>query len=78
MIHRMDYRALDAFRELLQRSVKRPHPFPDESARMAPMSDDAVKKLWDAYDGCNSPQGICGEAIHLELNLRGHGEYCAV
>lgn len=46
--------------------------------RLAGMSDEAVKKLWDAYDGCNCPSGISGEAIHSDLNRRGLGRYCAV
>jgi hypothetical protein len=55
-----------------------PHPHDEDRARMADMSDDDVKRLWDAYDGCNSPDGISGEAIHFELNMRGQGRYCAV
>jgi hypothetical protein len=39
---------------------------------------EEVKALWDEYDGCNSPGGFSGENIHLVLNLRGEGHYCAV
>lgn len=39
---------------------------------------DALKALWDAYDGINMPDGYSGEEIHAELNRRGHGLYCAV
>jgi hypothetical protein len=55
-----------------------PHPYDAERCRMADMTDADVKKLWDAYDGCNAPLGISGEAVHFELNMRGCGEYCAV
>lgn len=46
--------------------------------RLQPMTTAEVKALWDEYDGCNAPSGISGEAIHMELNLRGEGDYCAV
>jgi hypothetical protein len=39
---------------------------------------EKVKALWDAYDGTNAPNGFSGEVIHLVLNKRGHGDYCAV
>lgn len=39
---------------------------------------DRVKALWDAYDGSNAPNGFEGETIHLVLNKRGEGAYCAV
>ncbi|MBC9031411.1 hypothetical protein IAG41_03305 [Sphingomonas sp. JC676] len=39
---------------------------------------DELKALWDEYDGSNCPGGFSGEAIHLVLNLRGHGAYCPV
>lgn len=54
------------------------HPWVVERRAMEAMSDAAVKRLWDAYDGTNSPSGFSGEAIHWELNARGHGVYCAV
>jgi hypothetical protein len=49
-----------------------------ELLRLMPMSDGALKKLWDAYDGTNSPLGFDGTSIHIELNRRGLGLYCAV
>jgi len=55
-----------------------PGPYDAERCQMADMTDADVKRLWDRYDGCNAPLGICGEAIHHELNMRGCGEYCAV
>lgn len=42
------------------------------------MSIEQVKSLWDEYDGCNTPGGVSGESIHLNLNQRGHGYYCAI
>lgn len=52
--------------------------FDADLARLTTMNTPQIKRLWDAYDGCNSPLGISGEAIHCELNRRGHGDYCAV
>jgi hypothetical protein len=49
-----------------------------EGQALSKMSVEHVKRLWDEYDGCNSPEGISGESIHLELNKRGEGAYCAV
>lgn len=47
--------------------------------RLAEMTTAEIKVLWDRYDGCNSPDGISGEAIHYALNCRGEGGgYCAV
>ena len=46
--------------------------------KLAPMTTEQVKALWDRYDGINDPDGISGEAIHMDLNLRGEGEYCAI
>lgn len=37
-----------------------------------------VKRLWDEYDGLNSPGGYSGEAIHANLCKRGEKDYCAV
>lgn len=37
-----------------------------------------LRRLWDEYDGSNSPCGFEGEDIHSELNRRSDGEYCAV
>lgn len=47
-------------------------------AALAKMPTDAIKRLWDEYDGCNCPGGISGETIHEMLNARGEGRYCAV
>ncbi|WP_415912489.1 hypothetical protein [Neptuniibacter sp. QD37_11] len=46
-------------------------------------STDQLKRLWDEWDKymddeCNSPLPFHYEDIHLELNLRGEGEHCAV
>lgn len=41
-------------------------------------TDDELRRLWDAYDGTNEPDGFAGEDIHLVLNERGLGAYCAV
>lgn len=49
-----------------------------EHPALAEMAVDELKALWDAYDGSNSPGGFEGEDIHLALNLRGEGSYCAV
>lgn len=72
------------FRRLLERT--RAHAamrdaistYDDELARLSQMDTDSVKRLWDAYDGSNAPLGISGEAIHMDLNRRGEGRYCAV
>lgn len=45
--------------------------------RLSKMPLEKVKALWDQYDGTNAPNGFEGEAVHLELNLRGEGCYCA-
>ena len=50
----------------------------DRQALLKPLSDEALMKLWDEYDGCNTPGGHSGEDIHMELNQRGLGHYCAV
>lgn len=42
------------------------------------LSEGELKALWDQYDGCNAPGGYEGEDIHLALNLKGLGSYCAV
>jgi hypothetical protein len=34
--------------------------------------------MGDQYDGINAPDGHEGEDIHLALNIKGHGAYCAV
>jgi hypothetical protein len=50
----------------------------DDLYRLGGMTRDEVRALWDQYDGCNSPGGISGEAMHAHLNALGDGEYCAV
>lgn len=42
------------------------------------MPTEAIKRLWDEYDGANEPGGFMGEDIHMILNLRGESDYCAV
>lgn len=43
------------------------------------LSTDALKNLWDSYDGVEtSNKLISGEAVYLVLNERGEGKYCAV
>ena len=42
------------------------------------MPEADLKALWDRYDGLNAPDGHEGEDIHLALNLKGCGDYCAV
>jgi len=54
----------------------------DERARLSALfekySDNDLRRLWDEYDGFNTPDGFCGEDIHNEMNRRGNGENCAV
>lgn len=43
------------------------------------LTTDALKALWDSYDGIEtSDPEIGGEEIHCLLNARGEGSYCAV
>jgi len=54
-------------------------PYGIEYART--LSTDKLKELWDRYDGSDDTIGddnISGEAIHLVLNERKEGSYCAV
>lgn len=53
-------------------------PYLPELERLAAMDTGTVKALWDAYDGCNDPDGFDAVAIHIDLNRRGEGSYCAV
>lgn len=53
-------------------------PYLPELDRLAEMDTEAVKRLWDAYDGTNDPGGFDGVSIHIDLNRRGEGIYCAV
>lgn len=40
---------------------------------------DDLKRLWDSYDGAETANPlISGEAVHMVLNERGEGKYCAV
>jgi len=51
----------------------------DERVRkLVAMPEDDLKALWDRYDGCNAPDGHDGEDIHMALNIKGAGDYCAV
>lgn len=67
----------ELFAELIG-SRRPPNPFAAELRQMASINDEALKALWDQYDGCNDPGGFSGEAIHMALNLRGLGGHCAV
>lgn len=61
------------------RRMKWTPPFGTDYART--LSTDALKALWDKYDGSDDTIGdenISGEAIHLVLNERKEGSYCAV
>ena len=49
-----------------------------EVRKLFNMPDDQLKALWDRYDGSNAPDGYCGENIHMALNMKGLGAYCAV
>ncbi len=54
-------------------------PYGTEYART--LSTEKLKELWDRYDGSDDTIGddnISGEAIHLVLNERKEGSYCAV
>lgn len=61
------------------RAIQRRNQFHAELEAMFSEYDLAgMRKLWDAYDGGNAPEGFQGEDIHAELNRRGDGRYCAV
>ena len=54
-------------------------PYGTDYART--LSTKKPKELWDKYDGIDTSIGdekISGEAIHLVLNERKEGKYCAV
>lgn len=54
-------------------------PYGTDFART--LSTEKLKELWDKYDGIDTSIGddnISGEAIHLVLNERKEGSYCAV
>jgi hypothetical protein len=43
------------------------------------LSTQELKRLWDSYDGVETADSrISGEAVHLVLNERCEGKYCAV
>lgn len=43
------------------------------------LSTIELKELWDSYDGIETKNSeIDGESVHIHLNLRGCGAYCAV
>lgn len=50
----------------------------EEEQALSRMTVQQLRNLWDRYDGGNSPGGFSGEAIHIVLNLKGDGSYCAV
>lgn len=41
-------------------------------------STEELKEAWDNWNGFDNIYGFVGEEIHLELNLRGEGVYCAI
>lgn len=52
-------------------------PYGTDKARK--LSTIELKALWDSYDGAETADYlISGEAVHLVLNERGEGKYCAV
>jgi hypothetical protein len=52
-------------------------PYGTDVART--LSTEELKRLWDSYDGIEtSDHRISGEAVHLVLNERREGKYCAV
>lgn len=69
---------LSAMTVLREAFFPRPNPYRVELDGLAKLTPDAVRALWDEYDGCNCPGGFSGEAIHMDLNRRGLGRYCAV
>lgn len=67
----------EAFAELL-RQARRPRP-PAGYEKCRAMATDDLKRLWDSYDGAETADPeVSGEAVHLVLNQRGEGIYCAV
>lgn len=52
---------------------------PYGTAKARASTTDHLKRLWDSYDGAETADDeISGEAVHLVLNERGEGRYCAV
>jgi hypothetical protein len=65
--------------DLIRRMPVRQEPHGTITARG--MTTTELKAAWDRYDGTDESIGIerlTGEAIHLVLNERGEGQYCAV
>jgi hypothetical protein len=57
--------------------LKTQEPYGTHRARK--LTTDELKKLWDSYDGIEtSDPFISGEAVHMVLNERREGSYCAV
>jgi hypothetical protein len=50
----------------------------EEVCPLSSKTTEELFALWDEYVGTNLPGGYSGEDIHLELNLRGCGDYCAI
>lgn len=52
---------------------------PYGTPRARKLSTEELKRLWDSYDGADTADdAISGEAVHIVLNERGEGRYCAV
>lgn len=73
-----DREFVEAFADLMRQSqLERSLPYGTRRARA--LSTDALKALWDSYDGAETADPeIHGEAVHLVLNERGEGDYCRV
>jgi hypothetical protein len=77
---------LDALKSAFLAALTRPRPRiltpyeVEHYAKLAKLSDDEVKHLWDACpdDGSPDENGFDCDIIHAELNRRGLGLYCAV
>lgn len=70
----------ERFAELMFNQRRKFHePYGTDYART--LSTEKLKELWDKYDGIDTSIGddnISGEAIHMILNERKEGSYCAV
>lgn len=69
---------LAAWTKIIKESrLKLAVPFGTEYARTLTTED--LKLLWDSYDGAEtSDERVSGEAVHMVLNERKEGSYCAV
>ena len=71
---------LEAWTKIIkEQRIESSMPYGTKYART--LSTAQLKKLWDKYDGCDDSIGdekISGEAIHIVLNERKEGSYCAV